>query len=197
VVRACRQDESAIQDARLAGRATGHQHWRAFQSLLCLKGPPNGDLRVNVLGNSSFSCGCDSEAAHRRDHATSAKHSTTAHLIFRMTHPRPPNEKSDPVQIRFFRTRAAMQFANSLPHLLQNFCRLPRAEDVARLTRVNDVRAKCRICVNDGNRESVMGVHRYGLRAEAIDCKCIFRIFSGMIGSSAERYADAVLPTLS
>ncbi len=45
--------------------------------------------------------------------------------------------------------------------------------------------------------ESVIAGFLYGIFAEAFDCKKDFRIFCGMIGSSAEWYADAVLPTLS
>ena len=48
-----------------------------------------------------------------------------------------------------------------------------------------------------GKHESVMAVCLYNIFTEAFDCKKVFRFFSGMIGSSVECYADAVLPTLS
>ena len=51
--------------------------------------------------------------------------------------------------------------------------------------------------VSAGKHESIMSVHIYSLRAEALDCKRDFRIFLGMIGSSVECYADAVRPKLS
>ena len=47
-----------------------------------------------------------------------------------------------------------------------------------------------------GKHETIMAVFLYSILTEAFDCKKVFRIFSGMIGSSAECYADAVLPTL-
>ena len=48
-----------------------------------------------------------------------------------------------------------------------------------------------------GKHQSVIAVFLYGISAEAFDCKKDSRIFSGMTGSNAECYANAVLPTLS
>jgi hypothetical protein len=47
-----------------------------------------------------------------------------------------------------------------------------------------------------GKHESVMAIYLYSIGMEAIDCKRVFRTFSGMIGSSAEWYPDLLLPTL-
>ena len=48
-----------------------------------------------------------------------------------------------------------------------------------------------------GKHESVLAVYVCNIFTEAFDCRKVFRFFSGMIGNSAECYADAVLPTLS
>ena len=47
-----------------------------------------------------------------------------------------------------------------------------------------------------GKHDSVMTVYLYSINAKVFDCKKDFDIYSGMIGSNAGCYADALLPTL-
>ena len=91
-------------------------------------------------------------------------------------------------------SRAVMQIAHPLPHLLQNLPGLQRRKQVARLLFVNDIRSNYRTYAVDGKRDYVMAVHLYSIWAETVDCKKVFRISFGMLGRSAECYADAVRP---
>lgn len=110
---------------------------------------------------------------------------------------RPANEKPDPNQISCFCPLAVVQAALTLTHLIKEARELQRRQRIVRLPFVNRSRPHCNVGAIDGKRGFVIAVQIYSIIMKLIDYKHLFCRFLGMLGSSVECYANAMLPKLS